>query len=274
MGERVGIVAGSGAYVGRILSELEARGMSCVVVGVEGEADRQLESRAASFQWVKPGELGRAVGFLKEEGVQAVWLVGRLKPTVLLGTDHFDEAAKLIWAKAKPRSPARLLRAVIDFFEESGLLVRSPLDFLEPFFCREGVLTSWRPSGDLIEEMDFGLELASRLADLEVGQTVVVKAGVVVAVEGLEGTDRAILRAGELAGPGTVVAKAGRSVQEMRIDVPGVGLETIKTLIQARARALAIEADKVAFFEREEAIALAEAQGIPIAARRVPQGGE
>lgn len=272
MGERIGIVAGSGAYVGRILSELKSKGETCVV-GVEGETEPKLEGRAGSFLWVRPGELGKAVRWLKSEDVRNVLLIGKVRPAALLAKDHFDAAAKLVWEKTASKSPARALRSVIAFLEQNGLEVRSPLPFLKPFFCREGALTGSLPSSSLLEDMDFGLAMARRLADWDVGQTVIVKDGIVVAVEGLEGTDQAILRGGELAGPGIVVAKAGRSDEDMRIDVPGVGLKTIKTLIRAKAVGLAIEAGKVAFFEKGEALALAEAHGIAIVARRVSEGG-
>ncbi len=273
MGERIGILAGSGAFVARLLSELQGKGETCVVVGVEGETERELEGRAGSFLWVRPGELGKAVAWLKSEDVKSVLLVGKVRPAALLAKEHFDSAARLIWEKTAPKSAAQVLRAVILFLEQNGLEVRSPLPFFEPFFCRQGVLTGSSPSSALLEDMDFGLSMAKRLADWEIGQTVIVKEGIVVAVEGLEGTDRAILRGGELAGPGVVVAKAGRTEQDVRVDVPGVGLDTIKALIQAKAAGLAIEAEGVAFFEKAEALALAEAHGITIAARRLPEGG-
>jgi len=274
MGERIGIIAGSGAFVSRILLELKQKGVACVVVGVDGETAPELESQVSAFRWVKPGELGKAISFLKEESIQEVLMLGKLRPALLFNRHHFDRAAKHVWEKTENKSASGVLRAVIGYFEENGFEVRDPLPLLNPFFCREGVLTAAPPSASLLEDIDIGLGVARRLADLEIGQTVIVKDRIIVAVEGLEGTDRAILRGGELVGPGIVAVKAGRSEQDIRLDVPGVGLETIRTLIKARGAALGIEVDKVAFFEREEAVALAEAHGITIAVRCVSRGGE
>jgi DUF1009 family protein len=119
----------------------------------------------------------------------------------------------------------------------------------------------------VLKDIDFGLGIARRAADLEIGQTLVVKDGAVVAVEGMEGTDRAIQRGGRLAGPGFIVVKAGRTSQDMRLDLPAVGLDTIKTLLRAGGAALGIEAVKVAFFQRQAAVGLADAQGASIVVR-------
>ncbi len=244
-----------------------------MMVGVEGETGREFERWGHASLWVKPGELGRAVSFFKKESIQEVLMLGKIRPDCLLDYDQFDGAARLVWEKTKTRSPAAVLRAVVDFFEQNGLGVMDPFPFLEPYFCQPGVLTSAEPSTSLLEDVDFGLGIARRLADLDIGQTVIVKDRLVVAIEGLEGTDRTILRGGELAGPGIVAVKAGRREQEMRLDVPGVGLETIRMLVRAGGSALGIEAHQVAFFDQKEAVALAEAHGITIAVRKVLDGG-
>lgn len=274
MGERIGIIAGSGAFVGRILAELRERTMTPVVVGVEGETEPEFEAWASSFRWVKPGQLSQAVLFLKEQNIRAVLMLGKIQPAHLLSRNRFDAAANLVWARAESKSPPGVLQSVIDFFEKNGLEVKNPAPFFKSFFCREGMLTASQPSALLLEDMDFGLRIAKRLANWEVGQVVIVKDRIVVAIEGLEGTDRAILRGGELAGPGIVAVKAGRSKQDMRIDVPGVGLQTVKTLIQAGGAGLAIEANRVAFFEKEEAVRLAQSHGLTIVVRKIKRGGE
>jgi hypothetical protein len=120
-----------------------------------------------------------------------------------------------------------------------------------------------------LKDIGFGLRIAREVADLEIGQTVVVKNGAIVVVEGMEGTDRAIQRAGRLAGPGFIVVKAGRTSQDMRIDVPAVGLDTVKTLLRAGGAALGLEAGKVAFFQKHEAVSLADAQGVSVVVRAV-----
>jgi DUF1009 family protein len=160
-----------------------------------------------------------------------------------------------------------ILDAAFAFLEDQGFKVLSPGPFLASYFCRPGVLTKATPTRAVLEDIVFGLRIARQAADLEIGQTLVVKGGAVVAVEGMEGTDRAIRRGGRLAGPGFVVVKAGRSSQDMRIDVPAVGLNTVKTLLQAGGVSLGIEARKVAFFQRQEAVFLADSQGVSIVVR-------
>lgn len=273
MGERIGILAGRGAFVSWALSELKGQGFSCVVAGVEGEAESGLESRADVFQWIKPGDVAKAISFLKNHGVQTVMMLGKIRPGLIFKREDFDAAAAGLWDRIEEKSPAGILRAVIEFIEQKGLRVASPDSLLEPQFCRASVLTSNRPDIALLEDIDFGLRLAKRLADLEVGQTVIIKDKAIVAVEGMEGTDQTIARAGELAGRGIVAAKAGRTRQDLRIDVPAVGLATVQSLIRAGGAGLGIEAGRVAFFQREEAIALADAHGLSIVVREVQGGG-
>ncbi len=273
MGERIGILAGRGAFVSWALSELKGQGFSCVVAGVEGEAESGLESRADVFQWIKPGDLTKAISFLKSHGVQTVMMLGKVRPGLIFKREDFDAAAAGLWDGIEEKSPAGILRAVIEFIEEKGLRVASPDSLLRPQFCRAGVLTANRPDVALVEDIDFGLRMAKRLADLEVGQTVIIKDKAIVAVEGMEGTDQTITRGGELAGRGIVAAKAGRTRQDLRVDVPAVGLATVQSLIRAGGAGLGLEAEKVAFFQRQEAVALADAHGLHIVVREVQDGG-
>lgn len=273
MGERIGILAGRGAFVSWAVSELKGKGFACVIAGVEGEAEPELKSRADAFQWIKPGDVMKAISFLKSQGVQTVMMLGKVRPGSIFKRENFDEAAAGLWDRIEEKSPAGILRTVIEFIERNGLRVASAEFLLEPRFCRAGVLTANRPGVALVEDIDFGLRMAKRLADLEVGQTVIVKDKAVVAVEGMEGTDQTITRGGELAGQGIVAAKAGRTCQDLRIDVPAVGLATVQSLIRAGGAGLGLEAGKVAFFQREEAIALADAHGLHIVVREVQGGG-
>ncbi|MEW5902455.1 MAG: LpxI family protein, partial [Acidobacteriota bacterium] len=157
----------------------------------------------------------------------------------------------------------------VDYIEANGLRVLNPQTLLKSIFCPEGTLTRKKPSLALLQDMDFGLRIARQMADSEIGQAVVVKNQAIVAVEGMEGTDRLIRRGGRLAGPGFVVVKAGRSAQDMRIDLPAVGLDTVRAVIQAGASALGLEASGVAFFQKKEAIELADRHALAIVVRRL-----
>ena len=246
---------------------MRRRGLRCLVLGIKGEASPALKAAADAFFWIKPGELVRAVAFFKDHGISETLLLGKVRPDVVFRRDHFEAETWRRAERIKKRSASDILSAAFAFLEANGIKVLSPGPLLAPYFCRPGVLTRATPTRPVLEDVIFGLKTARQAADLEIGQTLVVKGGAVVAVEGLEGTDRAIRRGGRLAGPGFVVVKAGRTSQDMKIDVPAVGLDTVKALLQVGGVALGIEARKVVFFQKEEAISLADSKGASIVVR-------
>ena len=269
MGRGIGIVAGSGRFVAGAVSELRRSGLRCVVLGIEGTSKPGLKRAADVFFSIKPGELGRALAFFRGQHVSEIILLGKVQPGVVFRQENFDGETWRRLQGVEERSATAVLKAVIAFLEAQGLKILSPGSFLSRFFCRPGVLTRAKPSPGIMKDIDFGLGIARQTADLEIGQTLIVKAGVVVAVEGMEGTDRAIQRGGRLSGPGFVAVKAGRTAQDMRLDLPAVGLDTVKTLLRAGGVALGLEAGKVALFQREEAVSLADAHGASIVVRSV-----
>jgi DUF1009 family protein len=269
MGRGIGIVAGSGPFVSAAVSELGRRGFRCVVVGIKGESPPGLRTAAQSFLSVKPGELSRALAFFQGEGISEVLFLGKVRPGVVFRRENFDDQAWRRLAGLKEKSASDLLETVFTWLEAGGVKVLSPRFLLAPHFCRAGVLTGAAPTRAVLRDVRLGLKVARQTADLEIGQTVVIKDGVIVAVEDLEGTDRTIRRGGRLAGPGFVVVKAGRTAQDIRVDVPAVGLGTVKALVEAGGAALGIETGKVAFFQREEAVSLADSRGVSLVVRAV-----
>lgn len=274
MGRRIGIIAGSGEFPVMAVSEIRKRGDECIVAAVRGEADPRVIEGAAASEWVEPGWVSRVVSFFRENGVAEVVMAGKIDLRNTFRPAVLDESALHLLTSAKERTPAAILQAFIDFMARQGVEIINPSFLLEPFFCRAGLLTRQGHSSEVGEDINFGLKIARKVADLEIGQTVAVKQRTIVAVEGLEGTDETLRRAGELAGSGIVAVKVGRTCQDMRIDVPAVGLKTVETLVRAGAAALCVEAEKVAFFQREEAVCLAEAHHLTIVARELPMSGE
>ncbi len=267
MGERIGLIAGAGGFPLLALREAHRQGLSCVVAAVRGEARTEIGAGAEAVQWFAPAELGRLIAYFKEQGVQKVLMAGKIDPRSIDAASSPDAAARAVLGKAADRTPAGLIKALLETLAGAGLSVLDPGTWLAPYFCPAGPLTPAPLPPDVAADIEFGWGRVRRLADEEIGQTLAVKNRAVVAVEGLEGTDEAIKRAGRLAGPGVVVLKAARTRQDLRIDVPAVGAETLRSLIRVGGAALCIEAGGVAFFDRPEALALAEANGVAVLAR-------
>jgi len=274
MGTRIGIIAGSGRFPGQALESVKGLGYECVVAAIKDETMPEVAMAADSVEWFGIGELGKLTAFLKGRDVREVLVLGKIRPQALYDRGGHDELTAGLLARLGDRSPTAVLSALIEFLREQGITVVDPTFLLKAHVCPEGVLTKAGPAPNVQADIDFGWRFAKAIADLDIGQTIVVKDRAVVAVEGMEGTDETIRRAGRLAGHGLVAVKVGRSGQDMRIDVPAVGLETLRNLVRVRAAALCIEADVVPLFQREESLALAEANGIAVLAKKSLKSGE
>jgi hypothetical protein len=268
MGPRIGLIAGGGDFPLLALTEAKRRGFACVVAGLRGAASAELKRDAEAFEWFGPTELEKLVSFLKSQDVRDAVLLGKVEHRTIFQKELRDEAVIQLLAQLPDQSPSAVLRTLIDFLTARGISILDPSFILAPFFCPEGTLGHTPVSEAVQAEAAFGWPLAKALADLDIGQTLVVKGRAVVAVEGMEGTDEAIKRGARLAGEGIVVLKVGRTGQDMRIDVPAVGLETIRTLAKVRAAALVIEAGKVPVFQKEEAVELASRERIVVLIKR------
>jgi DUF1009 family protein len=268
MGARIGVLAGAGRFALEAIESAKGLGYECVVAAIKDEAMPELAMVADGLEWFGVGELGKLLAFLKSRDVRDTVLLGKIRPQALFDKGGHDELAAGLLSKIKDRTPAAVLGAFLGFLREQGINVLDPGFLLKPYLCPEGVLTKAQPSPGVLADIDFGWRFARAIADLDIGQTIIVKDRAVVAVEGMEGTDETIRRAGRLAGDGLVAVKVGRSGQDMRIDVPAVGLETLRNLIRVRAAALCIEAQVVPFFQKEESLALAEANGFAVLAKK------
>ncbi len=268
MGERIGVIAGAGNFPLLALRAAKNEGYSCVVAGLRGEARPDIGAGAEAFEWFSAAELGRLTAFFTERGVRRLLLAGKFDPRIVFALQSPDAALQALLAKASDRTPSALIGALIEYLAGQGLAVIDPEVWLAPYFSPPGVLSAAAPTADVLADIEFGWTRARRLADEDIGQTLAVKDRAVVAVEGLEGTDEAIKRAGRLAGEGLVILKVARTHQDMRVDVPAVGAETLRCLIRVGAAALCFEAGRVALFDREESLALADANRIAVLVRQ------
>jgi DUF1009 family protein len=268
MGRRIGIIAGSGEFPFVVLDEAQKLGYSSVVAGIRGEAEIGVKEKADIFEWIDMGNILSLISFFRKNDIQEAVFAGKVDPRNIYRKEKFDEASLKILAQSQERNPEAVIRAVIDFMTEGGIQVVDPRLFISSSFCEAGILTETKPSPDVEENIVFGWKIAKNIADLDIGQTVIVKDKAVVAVEGIEGTDEAIRRGGQLAGKDTVVVKVCRTIQDPRVDLPAVGLNTVKSLVNAQGKALCFESQKIPFFQKEEAVSLADANRIAIIVKK------
>ncbi len=268
MEKRLGLIAGSGESPLYICQEAQKQGYVCIVAAIRDEADDRIESEASDLGWFEVANPGAIITFFKSKQVQQAVFAGKIDPQVIFRKKSLGSFVLGMLDKSQNRNPETLVRMAIDYFTSRGIEIVDTLPYLSSALCRPGVLTKTQPAAAIQEDIDFAWELARKLADWDIGQSLVVKDKHVVAVEGLEGTDETIKRGGELAGEGTVLVKVTRTQQDSRIDLPTVGVKTVEGLIKAKSRALCFEAERMPFLQKDRAIALADKHDIAIIARQ------
>jgi len=270
----VGLIAGSGRFPLLVLEAAHRLGDEVTVIAVEEEASRDLEEAArrhgATLHWVSLGQLGRAIALLKRAGVTRAVMAGQVKHTKIFSNIVPDLTLLSVLTRLKARNTDALIAAVADVMREKGIELLDSTLFLRPLLAREGPLTARAPSPDEAADFAFGYRMADAIASLDIGQTIVVKDRAVVAVEAMEGTDEVIARAGRLAGPGCRVVKVAKPAQDMRFDVPVVGLSTIDAMREAGATALTIDAGRTLVLDGGAFYRAADAAGIAVVGRRPP----
>ncbi len=263
----LGIVAGGGQFP--ILCARAARklGLKVVAVGFNGETDPLLENEVDLLHWLYIGQLERLIKVLKKAGTRQVLFQGTITKKRIFRDVRPDLRALILWSKIRRRLDDNILRAIASELEAEGLEVIPSTTLLPDLVAPKGVLTKRSPSKDQWQDIHFGLELAKKIGELDIGQCIVVKDRTVLAVEAIEGTDSTIKRGGELGGKDTVVVKVCKPNQDIRFDLPSVGLKTIETMEKVKAKVLAVEAGKTLIFDRDKVIELANSLGIIIVAQ-------
>jgi DUF1009 family protein len=254
-------------------------GLSVVCVALRDHAAPELAGLVSRFYWTRPARLGRMIRLFKGAGVEHIVMAGKVAKANILHKPWkwftlLPDWRTVCWWYFRGRRDNKddtLLQSVIDEFARDGLVFDSALALLPEVLVRAGVLTRRQPTTPELVDVDFGWDLAKKMGGLDVGQSVVVKEKAVLAVEAIEGTDRCILRAGELCrAGGFIVVKVAKPHQDMRFDVPTVGCDTVETIHRAGGRVLAIEAGKTIVLDQEAAVALADRHGITIMALERP----
>jgi UDP-2,3-diacylglucosamine hydrolase len=262
-----GLIAGNGDFPFLVLEGARSRGIEMAVIGIREEASPALEQISKRFHWVSLGQLGRAIELLHQEGVKHAVMAGQVKHNKIFSTIRPDwRLAKLLFSLPAKNTDS-LIGAVARVLEEEGIELVDSTKFLGPLLPAPGVLTKRAPDESETADMEYGRHIAQQIAGLDLGQTVVVRDRACVAVEAMEGTDETIERAARIAGgQRIVVVKVSKPKQDMRFDVPVVGVKTIEVMRSSHATALAIDARRTLLFDRDALIAAADEAGIAIQA--------
>jgi DUF1009 family protein len=270
----IGLLAGSGRFPVVFAQKARRLGLPVICVGIRHEASPELAELVHRFYWAGVARLGRMIRCFKREGVARATMAGKIHKTVM----HTPWRVMRLWPdwrtvrfwygrRRRDNRDDSLLLGVIDEFAADGIRFESALDLCPELLVRPGLLTRRPPTAGEERDIAFGWELAREMGRLDVGQSVAVKERAVLAVEAIEGTDRAIARAGELCpAGGFVVVKVAKPQQDMRFDVPTVGCATVETLRRAGGRVLAVEAGKTILMDQDETVALANRYGLTIVA--------
>ena len=267
--ESWGLIAGNGDFPFLVLEGARSRGIEMAVIAIREEASPALEQAARRFHWISLGELGRGIDLLHQEGVKHAVMAGQVKHNKIFSSIRPDWRLAKLLLTLSTKNTDSLIGAVARVLEEEGIELVDSTKFLGPLLPSEGVLTRRAPDEAEVADIEYGRRIARQIAGLDLGQTVVVRDRACVAIEAMEGTDETIERAARIAsGQRLVVVKVSKPRQDMRFDVPVIGLQTIEVMRRSNATALGIDAGRTLLFDREGLVRAADEGGIAIQAFR------
>jgi DUF1009 family protein len=264
---RYGLIAGNGKFPFLVAEGARRAGVSLAVAAIKEETDPAIEKVAERLTWVGIGQLGRMIRFFKREGVEKAIMAGQVKHVRIFSGALPDVRMLKMLISLPRRNTDALIGGVAVELAREGIELIDSTYFLQDHLPQEGVLTRRAPDERERGDIEYGLEVAREIARLDLGQTIVVRSRACVAVEAMEGTDATVQRAGQLAKGRLTVVKVAKPNQDMRFDVPVVGVPTIETMAEAGATCLCVTAGKTLIFDREEMLALANRRRIAIVAK-------
>jgi UDP-2,3-diacylglucosamine hydrolase len=270
---RIGIIAGNGRFPFLVLEAARALGYDVTIIAIKEEASKEIEaaaaqSPAAPVHWVSIGQLGTFLKILEQAKLTRAVMAGQVKHIKIFGGFVPDMTAMSLLGKLKGMNTDALIGAVADLMRERGVELINSAQFLEPLLAKAGQLSTRVPNEAERKDLEFGYRMADAIAGLDIGQTIAVKHQAVVAVEAMEGTDECIARAGHLAGGGVSIVKVAKPNQDMRFDVPIVGLATIQAMRAAGATVLSLDGGKTLIFDRDAFFASANDARIAVVGRK------
>jgi len=263
--QKLGLIAGNGDLPRAVAEEARARGYEIIAIGLEPLAEKSLSSVVDEIRWINVGKLGQVINFLKRSGVKEAVMAGKVPKSLLYKSKITpDLRAVKFLLSLKDKSDDSILLALAKELKKEGVTLLNTTDFTTSLLAPEGVLTKKGPTEDEWKDIAFGWRIAKEIGRLDIGQTVIIRNQAVMAIEAIEGTDEAIKRGGTLAGSGAVVIKVSKPQQDMRFDVPVVGLDTLRSMLEVKARVLAVDSGKSIIIGKEKLIKEAEKAGVAI----------
>jgi DUF1009 family protein len=251
---KLGVIAGAGGLPVILTQEARRAGRQVLVIGITKNADERLSSLTSEFYQIGVGQFKKILDTLVETNVKEAVIIGQVAKDLLFKPMHLDTKAIKILSKLRNKSDSSIFSAVADEMESIGIELMDQRAYLGRLLPQKGVITKRKLSREQERDVEYGMELAMKIAELGIGQTVVVKDQMPLAVEAIEGTDEAIRRGGNLCKGGAVVAKAASPDHDFRFDVPTVGPDTIDVLVESKASVLAMESGKAFLLEPEETV--------------------
>ena len=262
---KYGLIAGNGRFPFMVLESARERKLDMVVAAIKEETFPDIESCGYPVHWLGLGQLGKLIRVLRQAGVGKAIMAGQVKHVQIFGSSLPDLTMIKTLAGLKHKNTDALIGAVARVLEEAGIELIDSTEFLKPHLSPEGTLTRRGLSPHEQEDVEFGRPIAHRIALMDIGQTIVVRDRAVVAVEAMEGTDAAVRRAGELTGgKNLTVIKVSKPKQDMRFDVPVVGVPTIRNMSAAGATALVLDACRTLLLDRRQLVDTADGNGIAV----------
>lgn len=265
--EKIGLLAGVGKLPVECAKAAKAMGYEVYAVGLIPGVDPELQQCVADYKDISVAHLQEIIDYLKSHQVTQVTMLGKVTKELLYSGEHVQPDMRMLalMFSLPDRKDDTLMLAFVKDLARDGLTAFDQTALIKSLMPAPGVLTRRQPTGEEKQDMEFGMTMAREIGRMDVGQTVVVKQQAVMALEAIEGTDACIRRGGQLARGGAVVAKTAKPKQDMRFDVPAVGMKTMETMVEVGCKALVIEAGRTLLVEQEKVVALADANDIAIA---------
>jgi DUF1009 family protein len=265
--DTIGLIAGGGRFPLLVADSARNRGMRVVAVAHKGETLTELDGKVDEITWIGLGQFGQLIKAFKSGGVARVLMAGTITKPKMLAKVRPDLKGLALMGKLAINHDDEILRTVARELENEGITVVSSTAYLPELLAPSGCLTKKKPARWEEDDIEFGWMVAKELGRLDIGHCVVARRRIILAVEAIEGTDKTIRRGGELAKKGAVVVKVSKPNQDLRFDLPAVGVHTVAVMASVHAAALAIEAGKTIIFDKEEMIQLADSNHISILSR-------